>query len=71
MSGVFKGTAGRKPQTEARRYIYACIAAALDNGTELTEGWFSPSEEMDEFDVRRLRKAIKSVYEEMLRKAGQ
>jgi hypothetical protein len=65
---VFNGSRGRKPQTEARRYVYGCIASALDNGDEQTCGWFGPTEDMDEFDRRRLKKAVAAVYKEMVRK---
>jgi hypothetical protein len=65
---VFNSNLGRTPQAEARRYIYNCIAAALDNDTELDEGWFAPNDDMDEFDRRRLKKAIEAVYKEMCRK---
>lgn len=65
---LFDGSSGRTPAAEARRYVYGCIAASLVNSTELTEGWYSPGDEADEFDRRRLRKAIKAVYAEMCRK---
>lgn len=67
---VFNGSRGLKPQTEARRYVYGCIASALDNGDEQTFGWFGPTEDMDEFDRRRLKKAIAAVYVEMIRKCA-
>ena len=67
---LFDGRTGAKPQTEARRYIYGCIAAALDNRMELTEGWFSLGPDGDEFDRRRLKKAVLTVTAEMRRKAN-
>ena len=68
--GVFNGRSGRKPQTEARMYLYRCIAAALDNGTEQGDGWFGLPDDGDEFDRRRLKKAIGAVTAEMIRKGG-
>jgi|HubBroStandDraft_2_1064218.scaffolds.fasta_scaffold07824_3 hypothetical protein len=68
---IFNGQSGRKPQTEARMYLYRCVAAALDNGQELSEGgWFGLPEGGDEFDRRRLKKAVESVMREMIRKGG-
>ncbi len=68
----FNGSSGRKPSTEARRYVYACIAAALDNGTERSGGgWFGLGQDADEFDRRRLHRALNLVRDEMLRKARQ
>jgi hypothetical protein len=63
----------RKPQAQARRFIYRCIATALDNDAELSRGWFWPGEDesITEADRRRIRKAAKAVYNEMLRKADK
>jgi hypothetical protein len=70
MAMKFKGESGRKPQTEARMYVYRCIAAVLDNDTEQSDnGWFGLPDG-DEFDRRRLKKAITSVTQEMIRKGG-
>lgn len=70
MPSMFTGANGRKPQTEARMYVYRCIAAALDNSTERSDdGWFGLPDG-DEFDRRRLKKAIDSVMREMIRKGG-
>ena len=66
---IFNGKSGRKPQTEARRYVYQCIATALGNNQECEDGWFAPTPNFDEFDRRRLSKAIVSIRKEMLRKA--
>lgn len=69
---LFNGSNGRKPQTEARRWVYGVIATILDNGQERGEhGWFALGPEGDEFDRRRLRKALDAVRNEMLRKAGR
>jgi len=67
---IFNGESGRKPQTEARMYLYRCIAAALDNRQEQSdEGWFGVPG-ADESDRRRLRKAVDAVIKEMIRKGG-
>ena len=69
---VFTGSNGRKPQTEARRWVYGVLATILDNGQERGEnGWFALGPEGDEFDRRRLRKALNAVREELLRKASR
>jgi hypothetical protein len=69
MSGKFRGQSGRKPQTEARAFVYGCLATILDNGQERgDEGWFGLGDEGDEFDRRRLRKALDAVRAEMIRK---
>lgn len=62
-----------KPQAEARRWVYRCIAAALLNDTELNHGWFWPGdgEDVNEFDRRRIRKACLAVSREMTKKAGR
>jgi hypothetical protein len=67
----FNGESGRKPQTEARRWVYAVLATILDNSSERSEhGWFSLGPDGDEFDRRRLLKALDSVRAEMVRKSG-
>jgi len=67
---LFNGESGRKPQTEARRFVYSVLAAVLDNTQERGEnGWFSLGPDGDEFDRRRLKKALDAVREEMTRKA--
>ena len=68
--GIFNGDDGRKPQTEARRYVYRCIAAALDNETEQSDGGWFGIPDGDEFDRRRLKKAIDAVIREMIKKGG-
>lgn len=69
---VFNGDGGRKPQTEARRFVYGCLATICDNDTERSEnGWFAMGPEADEFDRRRLRKALDAVRAEMLRKQAR
>lgn len=70
--GMFNGKSGRKPQTEARRFVYNVIATLLDNQQERGEhGWFALGDDGDEFDRRRLRKALDAVRDEMLRKASR
>jgi len=68
----FDGSSGRKPQTEARRYVYDVIVQMLDaqltHEPERTEGWVFGGI-TNEFDRRRVTKAIKAVQVEMRRKA--
>jgi hypothetical protein len=69
---LFDGSSGRKPQSEARRFVYACLATILDNGEERGEdGWFAMGPDGDEFDRRRLEKALDAVRNEMLRKSAR
>jgi hypothetical protein len=69
---IFDGSSGRKPQTEARRFVYGCLASILDNGQERGEnGWFGLGPDGDEFDRRRLRKALDAVRAEMLKKQAR
>lgn len=68
MAIKFDGSSGRKPQTEARRYIYRVMAAAIQN--EVTgdrDGWIFGGME-NESDRRRLLKAADKVYAELMRK---
>ncbi len=66
----FNGKSGRKPQTEARRWVYGVIAYLLDSDHERSEnGWFSMGEEATTADRVRLNKALDAVRDEMLRKA--
>lgn len=66
----FTGDNGRKPQTEARRYVYGVIATILDNGHERgRNGWFGFGEEEDKADRRLLNGALDAVRDEMVRKA--
>lgn len=63
----FTGASGMKPQTEARRYVYGIIWAMLNNEHAGDGGWIYGGVE-NEFDVRRLEKAVAAVQKEMLRK---
>jgi hypothetical protein len=64
----FNGSSGRKPQTEARRYVYAILVAVLEHEHHDPDGWMFGGVE-DSFDQRRLHKAINAVKAEMRRKA--
>lgn len=67
----FNGGSGRKPQTEARRYVYGTLVVMLLHELrqrETGEGWMFGGIE-HEPDQRRLIKALKAVREEMKRKA--
>ncbi len=71
MNQRFNGQTGRKPQTEARRYVYGVLCAMLDsefNDPDFHEGWMFGGIE-HEPDRRRLTKAIKLVRAELARKA--
>lgn len=69
----FNGASGRKPQTEARRYVYRIIFSMLDsefNEPDFHQGWMFGGIE-NSADRRRLTKAIRAVQKEMLRKVGE
>lgn len=70
MSLKFKGADGRKPSTEARRYVYALLVPMLEHELrdEARHGWMFGGID-EEPDKRRLRKAIKAVMVEMRKKA--
>jgi hypothetical protein len=63
----FSGASGRRPQAEARSYVYSVIVAMLDNELGESQGWMFGGIE-EEPDERRVRKAVKAVRAEMLRK---
>lgn len=63
MSTLFRGPP--KPQAQARKYVYRIIGAILENSDE--RRWFFDGVD-DEFDRRRIRKAIDAVQKEMFRK---
>lgn len=64
----FTGANGRKPSTGARRYVYAILVPMLEHELSDMDGWMFGGIE-NEFDCRRLTKAIKAVAKEMRRKA--
>lgn len=66
----FNGSSGSKPQTEARRYVYRIISTMLTSELGDREGWMFGGID-NEFDRRRLRKAIVAVRDEMKRKADR
>jgi hypothetical protein len=63
----FTGSTGLQPQAEARRYVYGVLWAMLDNEHPGDGGWIYGGIE-NEFDVRRLKKAVAAVQKELLRK---
>ncbi len=66
----FTGASGAKPQTEARRWVYGVLAAVLANDGENEQGgWLDPGDVADEFDRRRIQKAVAAVKKEMVRKS--
>jgi len=71
-NGDGRGRHGRKPNTEARRYVYAILVPMLEHelNSDQRDGWMFGGIE-EEPDQRRLRKAIKAVMVEMRRKASR
>ena len=65
----FSGANGRKPQTEARRYVYRILFSMLKHELGDVDGWMFGGIE-EEPDKRRLTKAIKAVMVEMRRKGN-
>lgn len=70
----FNGSSGKKPSAEARRYVYACLAATLE--CDLTSGadylyGTGESDDLNEFDVRRVKAAALKVIKELKRKAAR
>jgi hypothetical protein len=59
----FNSRDGRKPQTEARRYVYRVLATVLVEDPR----WFYEGIEQEP-DRRRLKKAMAAVRAELLRK---
>ena len=71
MSGPpFDGRSGRLPSAEARRYVYAVLAASLADDITNREGWVLGGVER-EVDQRRARKATQLVIAELMRKAAK
>ena len=64
----FTGASGMQPQAEARRYVYRIVESMLAHERPGDGGWIYGGIE-NEFDVRRLKKAVSAVRKEMLRKA--
>lgn len=65
----FDGSSGRRPVTEARRYIYNVLATAIGTDLEDLEGWLLGGID-EESDRRRIRKAAKAVVAELRRKGS-
>lgn len=63
----FDGSSGRKPSTEARRYVYGIISAMLDHELTDLDGWIFGGIE-HEADRRRLSRAVRLVQLEMRRR---
>jgi hypothetical protein len=70
MALTFNGKSGRKPQTEARRYVYRIIASMLANDAVDGNGWLLGGLD-EEPDRRRVKKAQRAVQLEMARKASK
>lgn len=64
----FNGDSGRKPQTEARRYVYAILSEMILSEIREQGQWMYGGIE-NEFDRTRLTKALNAVRKEMKRKA--
>ena len=63
----FNGSSGRKPQTEARRYVYAVLATAIEHDGDDIRGWLFGG--LEEPDRRRVEKAARAIVKELRRKA--
>lgn len=65
---MFDGSSGRRPQSEARSYVYRVLVAMLDHEitTDANEWMFGGVE--NEPDQRRIKKAIRAVQAELRRK---
>lgn len=70
MSAEFDGRTGAKPQTEARRYVYRVLATIIVSERTDADGWFYGGI-TNEFDRRRLKKALEAVRIELVKKAGR
>ena len=64
----FNGSSGRRPSAEARSYVYAVLASALETDLGDPEGWMRGGIE-EEPDERRVFKAARAVIKELRRKA--
>jgi hypothetical protein len=66
---MFTNSNGRKPQTEARKYVYNVLSQMLEHelSPDEDEGWMFGGID-DVFDRQRLRKAIKAIISELKRK---
>lgn len=60
---------GGKPSTQARRYVYQVLATTLEHDLNNDSEWLYDG--MDEFDIRRVRQAVKKVIVELRRKADK
>lgn len=67
---IFTGKDGRKPSTEARRYVYRMLLNMLSHDNEDPHGWLWGGIE-DDFDRRRLKIAIGKVKAELTRKVNK
>lgn len=67
---MFNGENGRKPTTEARRYIYRVLATALETDMTDHEGWILGGVDREP-DRRRLHIVAKKVVKELLRKGNK
>lgn len=66
----FNGDNGRKPTTEARRYIYRVLAASLEEDMKDYQGWILGGIDQEP-DRRRLHIVAKKVVAELLRKGNK
>lgn len=66
----FTGDSGRRPQAEARRYVYGVLATMLEHEltAEARDGWIFGGIEFDA-DRRRLRRAVRDVVKTLRRRA--
>lgn len=70
MTLMFSGTSGRRPSSEAHRYIYKVLASSLQADLNDAEGWVFGGV-TQEPDRRRARKAAEVVIKELIRKGSR
>jgi hypothetical protein len=63
----FNGASGNKPQTEARRYVYGCLATTLHADIQNAGYMFEDLEA--EPDRRRAMKAAQAILRELRKKS--
>jgi hypothetical protein len=66
----FNGSSGRKPQAEARRYVYRMLSTVLDLAIQNGDGWLFDNVEREP-DQRRLLKAVHAVRKELEMKGAR
>ena len=65
----FNGASGRKAQTEARRYVYRCLATTLEQDIDGSGAGYLHDDLEYEADRRRAIKAARAILRELTKKA--